>query len=218
MLDPSSPEVAEVATEAQAIAQLAATFTVANAEQYAAAGDELKRVKAAQKRLDEVRLGMTRPLDSAKRAVMDFFRRPTQLLDDAELGIKRAMVTWSDEQERIRREAQRKAEEAARKERERLEAQAAKAAAEGKVEKADTLAERAATVVPIVVPTEAPRVSGTSMREDWKFEVVDAAQVPREYLAVDEKKLGAVVRALKADAAIPGVRVFSVRSIASRSA
>ena len=40
--------------------------------------------------------------------------------------------------------------------------------------------------------------------------------MPREYLRVDHTKLGAVVRALKTAAAIPGVRIWAEPTVAAR--
>lgn len=118
----SDPEVKALTVQTEQFEALALTYKVATPVQYGYAGEQLKQVKAAMNRLDDLRKGMTKPLDVAKKAIMDFFRAPEEKLARAEAGIKRAMIAYSDEQERIRREEQRRAEEAARKERERLEA------------------------------------------------------------------------------------------------
>jgi hypothetical protein len=132
----SDPEVKALTVQTEQFEALALTYRVTTPVQYADAGEQLKQVKAAMKRLDDLRKGMTRPLDAAKKAIMDFFRTPEEKLSRAEAGIKRAMIAYSDEQERIRREEQRKAEEAARKERERIEAFAREAERKGR-EKAE---------------------------------------------------------------------------------
>lgn len=213
----SKPEVREIIQTTDTLLAVGTSYAVVTAADYQVAGEELKRVKDAQKKLDELRRGMTRPLDAAKKAIMDFFRGPEEKLARAEAGIKRAMLTYSQAEEKKRREAQARAEEAARKERERLEAQAAKAAAAGKVEKAAILEQAAAaTVAPIAVP-EPAKVAGVSMREVWKFEVVDPAAVPREFLVVDEKKIGAIVKALKGDTNIAGIRVYVEKTLAAAS-
>lgn len=123
----SNPEVKALTAQTDEFAALAQTYRVTTPVQYSDAGEQLKQIKGAMKRLDDLRKGMTRPLDAAKKAIMDFFRGPEEKLTRAESGIKRAMIAFSDEQERIRREEQRKAEETARKERERIEAQAREA-------------------------------------------------------------------------------------------
>jgi hypothetical protein len=64
---------------------------------------------------------------------------------------------------------------------------------------------------PVFIPKDTPRVPGLTYRDDWKFEIIDSAALPREYLIPDEIKIGRVVRALKGTTNIPGVRVYSVR-------
>jgi hypothetical protein len=66
-----------------------------------------------------------------------------------------------------------------------------------------------------IVP-EAPRASGLSLTETWKFSIVDASLIPREYLVPDEIKIGRIVRAMKGETKIPGVRIYSEKSVSSR--
>lgn len=123
----SRKDVKELAAETEQFATLAKTFAVTTPVQYENAGTQLQQIKGAQKRLESLRLSITRPMDAAKKAVLDLFRGPEEKLNQAEGCIKRAMIAYSDEQDRIRREEQRKAQEVARKEREKLEAQAREA-------------------------------------------------------------------------------------------
>ena len=157
----------------------------------------LREVKAVQKQADAAQKALTQPLEQEKKGIIAFFReRITGKLEVYERRLKQLIVGYQQEQERIRREAQRKAEEEARKERERLEKRAAAAAAKGQEEKAEQLAEQAQTVV-APVHTEAPKVAGIATRSIWKYRITDPAALPREYLQPDEKKIGAVVRAMK---------------------
>lgn len=211
----SAPEVKALTEETQVIVAAAGAVVVKTVEQYALAGTELTRIKGAAKRLDELRTSITRPMDAAKKAVMDFFRAPAERLAAAEAQIKRAMLAYSNEQDRIRQAEQRKADEAAQRERDRISAQAAKATAAGKDEKAAALEQRAAEVVAPVIQREPPKVAGVSTREVWKFAIVDAALVPREYTLIDESKIRRVVGAMKGDTAIPGVRVYAEKALAA---
>lgn len=212
------PAVAELDRASQSLAIDARTFTVTTPEAYEFAGTKLTEIKARRKALDELRKTITEPLDKAKKAVMDFFRGPGDRLDQAEAAIKRSMLQFQAEAERKRREEQARLEEQARKEREKLERQAAAAAAKGREEKAAELEARAATVVAPIAQTAARKVAGVGFRTVWKFEVVDPAAVPREYLVVDEAKIRKVVGALKEGTSIPGVRVWSEKSIAAGAA
>lgn len=196
----------------------AGNVTVTTAEQMETAAAILRDVKALQKDADAAQKAVTQPLEAQKKSAIAWFRdRITSKLDAAENVLKRAILAYQAEQDRIRREAQRAADEAARKERERIERQAAAAAKKGQDEKAEQLAERAQTIVAPVVQTEAPKVSGVSTRDLWKWEITDPAAIPREYLAIDEVKIGKVVRALKGDTTIPGVRVWAEQTLAAAS-
>lgn len=280
--DPSKlPEVQQATATAQKLVELAGNYQVTSPAQYSAAGADLVQVNGAIARLDELRLTMTRPIDQAKKAVMDFFRGPSERLETAKSQIKRAMLAYDQEQERIRKEAQRQAEEAARKERERLEALAREAqrvadekaaearrqadmerkaaeeaqrvaeaariagnaaaaeaaqklaqeaaraannfdrkaaATEARAEqRVETLQATAAAVVAPVIPREVPKAAGVQMRRAWKHRIKDVNKLPREYMTPDEKKIGAVVRALKkdAEATIPGIEVWDEPDLAA---
>jgi hypothetical protein len=212
------PAVIEATSEVNALSTIVSNYAVATQEQFVAGADDLKRVKAAQKKLEDTRTSITGPINESLRRVNAFFKKPADALVAFEQKIKAALGRYADEQERIRLEEQRRADEAARKEREKLEAQARRAAESGKVEKAAALDQRAATVVAPVIQREAPRVSGVTMREVWKFEITDPSLVPREYCTPDEKKIRAVVQGLKGDAKIAGVRIYPDKQIASSAA
>jgi len=69
------------------------------------------------------------------------------------------------------------------------------------------LAERA--IPAPIVGIHKPAPEGLSYRENWEFQITDATLLPAKYLSPDQKKIGAVVRAFKAQTEIPGVRVYA---------
>ena len=212
------PRIEPVAKEISTLTHQVDTFEVGNADDFEHGAGILMTIKALSKDVESQRKKITQPLDQAKREVMDLFRPLTDSLLNAERKVKRRLVTWKSEQDRIAREEQRKAEQRARKERERLQKQADEAEEKGRGERAEILRDRAATTVAAAPPTAAPKVAGISTRPVWKFEVIDASKVPDQYKTVDEKKIGGVVRALKGDTDIPGVRVWEESTMAARSA
>jgi len=212
------PEVQELIENTRQLTVLAYEYPVATAEHYSKAGEDLKLIKGTRARLEELRKSFTAPLDLAKKNIMDFFRRPAAQLDEAESRIKRSMISFSDEQDRIRREEQRRADEAARREQEKLNERARKAAEAGRPEKAAALEQRAETIVAPVIHREPPKVAGVSTREVPKFEIVDEKAIPREYLIPDVSKIRGVVNSLKMDANIPGVRVWMEKQLAAGAA
>lgn len=189
---------------------------------YSMAATFLQDIKARAKTLEGRRKLITAPLDAAKKAVMDLFREPTEFLAKAEINIKTAMLSYTQEQERARKEAEQKAQEAAEKEearkRKQLEARAEKAQEKGNAEKAEELRQKADEVFvprPIIPPQIKP-VAGISERKVWKHRIVDQAKIPREYLIPDEKTLGALAKSTQGRVQIPGVEFYFESTIASR--
>lgn len=119
-------------------------FQIATAEDYALAADELKAIKARSKDLEGQRTGITGPINEALRAINNLFRGPSDLLTKAEETIKRKMLAWQAEQERIAAEARRKAEAEAEAQRKKLEEEAAAAQAAAQVQIAAAQAAAAA--------------------------------------------------------------------------
>jgi hypothetical protein len=222
MTDPAqNPAVIEVTGEITSLQAFAASYAVTTPAQYEAGAEDLKRVKAAQKKLEETRTSITGPMNEALKKVNAFFKKPAEALDTIERKIKGALGSFYEEQQRKAREEQVRADEAARKERARIGAQARKAAESGKTEKAAQLDQRAAAVVAPVITREAPKVAGLQMREVWEFTIVDASKIPAAFLMPDEKKIGQLVRNLKGDAAAilgDGVKVTSRMAPASSAA
>lgn len=69
----------------------------------------------------------------------------------------------------------------------------------------------------VTLPSAVTKVEGISRRKVWRFEITDASVLPREYLMPDEQKIGGVVRAMKNQTRIPGVRVWEDEQISARA-
>jgi len=243
-IDVSQSETA--AKEAGLALQQAQGLTIKTQEGYDVAAELLKGVKARIKSLDTLRKSLTKPIDEAKARIMDLFRPPVEQYEEAESLIKRGMLTYTDEQERIRREEEARLQREADKKREEAEAKAEearrqaeeaqkkadearragdeeaarKAEAEAKKQeaKADKQEEKAAT---IVAPTLAPRViqaNGVSYRDQWTAIITNAEIVPNDYKIVDIPKLNKVAQATKGMITIPGVTWKREKIMSSRSA
>jgi hypothetical protein len=128
------PEVRAITGEITQLEAYAASYQVTTVEQYQHGAEDLKRVKTAQKRLEDTRTSLTGPINESLRKLNAFFKGPADKLVVIERAIKGALTRFADEQERIRREEQRKAEEEARREREKLARQAAEAEAKARAE------------------------------------------------------------------------------------
>lgn len=214
----SDPVVLEVSRESNEIATITQAFKVVTAEGFAAAGGLLTRIKGQLKRLEEARVRITGPLNEALRQVNAQAKESAQPLLESEARIKRALLVYNEAQEQLRREEQRRADEAAARERKRLQEIAERAAAKGQAEKAEVFQERADTVVAPVVTRAPPKVQGVSMREVWKFEVTDPSKINPAFLTPDEQKIRKVVQSMRGDAQElvgAGVRIWSEKTVAA---
>ncbi len=109
-----------------------------------------------------------------------------------------------EEQARLQREAQRQADEEALRRAEALEADGRKAEAEAVIS-----APVRAPIMP--APPPPPTPAGVQTRVYWRFEIVRTADVPRDYLKIDEVKLASYARSMKGAANLSGVRFYSER-------
>ena len=185
-------------------------------DEFTSASEKLKEIKAHQKILEGYRKSMTQPIDVAKKMILDFFRSPEEKLASAERILKSALIGYEEEQEKERREAQRLLDEKAEKERQSMLKKAESLREKGKEEKADILEAKSALVSAPLAQANKPQVAGQSIQTLYDFEILDPLLIPREYLLVDEVKIRKVVKALKEDTRIPGIKVITKKSLSSR--
>lgn len=216
---PLDQRIIELKRESMPVIERANSYVVKTNDEYMAAGEFLKTIKGLQRKVEET----FDPLCKAAHALWKQNLATKEMhmgpLQTAESVIKQRVGSFL-----VEMEAKRKAEEArladkARKEAEELAAKAAKAEAAGKTEKAEALqeqAQQAAMVRPVVAPM-VQKVAGISMREQWDYEITDAAKLPRDFLIPDEKRIRKFVEFDKEKTNIPGVRVFKRNIVAAGS-
>lgn len=206
--------------EVTPVIQQAASITVATPEAYKGAADFLKAVKAAQKKVVDFFGPMKKATHDAWKKVTATETETLKPLQDAEATVKTKMLEYSriEEEKRMaeQRRLQAEADEAARRERERLEKKAAQYKTEEKRQAA--LEQAAAVVAPVIeVASVKPVVVGQSIRKTWKARVIDVAQVPREWMVVNQQALDAFARSTKGAVKIAGVEMYEESTLASAS-
>jgi len=73
------------------------------------------------------------------------------------------------------------------------------------------------SVLDMPKPVETPVMAdGVSVRKIWKWRLTDSTKIPREYLMVDEAKIGKTVREWGEHTEIPGVEVFEETVIGAK--
>lgn len=205
------PETQAIIKQSESLAAQLQSFKITNQDEYTTAGEYLKSVKSATKQLEELRVSMTKPLDESKKRIMDFFRKPLDILAQAESTLKKGVLTYQQEQERKRREEEARLAEIQRKEAEKLAKKAEKAEAKGNTEKAEELRQQAqeTQMITPTVANKVEKVAGISTKKIWRFKIVDTNKIPRQYLIPNEKMLGQVAQATKGTLKIEGVEFYA---------
>jgi hypothetical protein len=62
----------------------------------------------------------------------------------------------------------------------------------------------------VVLPDTTKTVEGLKFTRRWLWRVTQERLVPREYLCLDDKKIGAYARAMKGSGQIPGIEIYFV--------
>ncbi len=206
-------ETNEVETKALSIVDQAKAVKVVDVESYKFAGELWKGIGDMIK---EVKATFDPICDAANKAHKAATQKRASFLDPLEAvykNVKRLMSDYDEAQERIRkaeearlREIERKAEE------DRRLQEAIDLEAQGQAEVAEAVMAEPVYVAPVVLPKVTPKMEGGPVyRTIWKFRVVNASIIPRQFLVPDMVAIGGVVRALKNQANIPGIEVYEER-------
>lgn len=102
----------------------AQAFVVVDAESSIMAQETRALINTRIKTLTDARLALTRPIDAAKKVIMDFFNGPIGVLEQAKDILDDKVLAFDTEQENIRKDAQRQVEVKAAAERKRLQEEA----------------------------------------------------------------------------------------------
>jgi len=187
-------------------------LTIENAEQFTETAEFLKGIKGKTQEVKNYFEDERAKKYSEYKAVTTKISTYTDPLGKAEKIVKRKLGDYRTEQERKRREEeQRKLAE--------LKAQAEDQLLDDAEANGDeSILDEELMIAKPELETEVPAMKGISFTTVWHFQIVDAKQIPRDYMMPDEKKIGDVVKALKDKANIPGIRVFSEQQVGARSA
>jgi len=210
--------VTEVETKLVELLPIVDSLAVYDAPSYEAAAAFLVVARQRRKEIDAAFEPSITAAYSAHKKIVALKRQATEKLDTFESTVKKRMVDFQISQRRI---AQAKEEELKATLKSRAEDEQLAVAMEldnaGETEQAHEILSQEVSIPSIVVAPEIPKSEGISMRKVWKFRVDDPEAVPRDFLCLDEKKLGAYARAMKEMAKVPGVTFYSEDSVAVRS-
>ena len=194
-------------TAAALLAQTTKDIAILTKEDYAKAGATVAQIRDLEKELAAEYAA--HPIVVQARELQKQKGELAMLLENARKTAKGSMMAWEDAQEakRLAEENRLAAEAKAQAEAEALDAAVQAEASGAHAEAAEIL--EAPVIVPVVVlPKQTPKVAGHTVRTIPRFKIVDESKLPRQFLAPDEKKIGGVVRSLRAAHGIPGIVYF----------
>lgn len=202
-------QTVEIDRETNNALVVANAFQITSDQDYVQASLERDGLKALHGKIDETFDDLISGAFKHHRALVAEKKKHAEPLEAASLVYKQKMGRWNDaqkafaaaEEKRLREEAIKQAEADA------LEA-AAQAEKDGNVEEAQAIIS-APVVVPVVVVQKTTPKTSTVFRTNWKYRIVDASKLPREYLVADEVKLGKIARAMQGAVNVPGVEFYS---------
>lgn len=231
---PSSPVPPPKADQEQqlqrtvlSVTQQADRLTIQDQMDYDAAVGLAQVVKDLRAKAEEHHRPLISSAYQTHKLALEALKKIDDPLAGAERVIKGKIITWTNEQERIRAEAERIAREAAeRQAAEALEAQVEELEAFGasavEVQAVIEQAKHEPVAAPIIAPTFQSS-SSASLRKALKPEVSDFAALVKHIaanpqllnlLSINQPALNAMVKAQGAGLRLPGVKVVEVSSLA----
>lgn len=222
-------EEQELKSESLTIVERSKAIKIVNQETYDHACIVLtEQIIPFRKRLKDYFEGLRKPAYDAYQAVLNKFKEADAPAEQAEKIIKTEIRRFTDEQERIRQELQRKAQEEAEKKAKQQQLEAAAMAEEfgAAPEKVQEIASQPVLAVAPPVERTFVRSRGVGTRDNWKAEVKDmkalckaigAGKVPVNYVLPNEPVLNARARADASTLNIPGVVAYNDTVVSGRS-
>lgn len=211
--------------ETTSLAERAAELIIGTAEELAASAALLGNVKSRQKALADLRLSITRPMDAAKKQVLELFKPAIERLAEAEATIKAAALAYNQKLQREAAAAQAELDAKAEEERQQLATRAEMQRDIGDEAGAQELEERAETTTAPAVAEPEAMGSGLSTRTTWHAEVTDFHALVKAcakgehsltYLEPNMTILNGLARSLHGRPPIAGVEAVSEEGLVAR--
>jgi chemotaxis protein histidine kinase CheA len=204
------------AEKTKSLVKVAETFKILDNTQYEKAGEFLKNLKQILKDFDTERKKATKPMDEAKKKVMDWFKPITE-------GLKKAIAITENKMTKHYELIQKKKEEEKKTvveqastdtdaEKKKIEAEIEKAEADGNIEKVMELLDKKEKVYipPQEKVAETPKISGLAPKTTWVGICKDFHKMPDEVNGIELKKLSQgglneLAKSCKGQMDVPGV-------------
>lgn len=218
-LTPDAVNLIRAASGSKAVAE---AYDVTDVDMAREASLELERLSKMEKRLEEVRVSITKPAREIVENTNGFFKPFILALQESQKIIKGRLLTWNAEQQRLADEARRRQEEEARRARQEAEEKAAAARAKAEAEaraaaqRAEEERQRAAKLEAEGKAREAAAAAAAAAKHEQKA----ANAIETGEAKAQEAALAAAAATVAAPIEAPKVAGFTTRDnwIAERAA
>lgn len=216
----------EIETLSSTLHEQTQSIVVRDAGTFQAAMELRRQVKDADRKAEAWFKELKRPIDAAKKAVLDKEKEVRNRLTLIVAEIDSKARPWEEAQEAERKRQEEEARAAFRKqvEDERIK-QAIALEAQGKAEEAMAVVD-APISIPVIVPSIVPKVEGTSSRTLWGAEVVDPIafltwivsdfRTRAHFVEFNQAAINKIGQQYHDSLAVPGLKVTSKQVYASR--
>ena len=219
--------VPKLETRALALVESVRAIHIADQPSYDAAAEAIFVIKAMRKEVADHHDPIIASANTTHKLAVAAKRKLDNPLQERESHIKTGIRGFDEMQERLRLEAQHKADEEARKQEEEAKLQAGIEAERQGASKEDVQAivEAPSTAPPPVMAPTYQKRQGVSVRENWKAQVVNLKllvqavsleQAPLTCLQANQVALNQLARAQKQALSIPGVRAVNDAVVSAR--
>ncbi len=196
-VDPgTAPSFAQHLEAAKRMVEIAKSCEILTEADAKAVNDDLNAMAELEKAIDAERKTFTVPLNGYLSSINGEYKLITDPLTEAKQIYRKLLTAWKVEQ-------QRKAAEVEKLNRDAIDVARRQAEASG-------TGEYTAEIKPVPVPF-VPKLTRTDqgksgLVDNWKFEIVDIDEVPREYMIPDEAMLNSIAKQHHDRRKVKGVR------------
>jgi len=194
-----------------ALVTLAETATIKTQTHVDSANEDLNKIGAAIKKLEEKRTSITQPINQSLKEINSIFKEVANPLMAAQSILCGKVMSWrSEERQRIEAENKRLQDEVDAKNKKIEDEQIRKLNIQKSHERRGHKTKQLPEAVYETAAPQLPDIEqsdSTQVRKDWFWEIVDISKIPKKYWSLNEVALNKAVRTeLKRD--IPGLNIY----------